>query len=485
MINDNDASLLIVYDDRQVLPQKLTSIAGPRCFGDIRVKNRSIFSRFSDAVANVPNVEIYRLVSETEGSLLAARIAHHSGQPIAFFSANAAIEDQEKFEQIVQRLRLAQMPLVDSTQAPTLLFYPDSKQVPIFDKFLKSEKLSDIDEDWRHYTEFEGDMPYLDISDVDNFLKYISGATQARHFNQMAFDDMVYSKKSSDVRKIEAEYNFFNLIPNQMKAWMVTPFNFKKDGNLAQYSMLRLYFADASFQWIHSAWPYDVYIKFLSKLLHFLDSRPTKPVPSKQAGDIAQDLFVTKVKKRWETLLNDPKGKQIYALLCSAPGGERIASLMDDYLKLYDKHQKRFETPHLATGHGDPCLSNILFDAETLTLRLIDPKGAITEDELWTHPIYDYCKISHSIMGDYDFINNKLFDVALNGQAEPTLHIHARRRDREKKFFQQNVGNIIDWKALRLGEASLFISMTPLHLDHPDKVAAFILNARSILDSID
>ena len=38
---------------------------------------------------------------------------------------------------------------------------------------------------------------------------------------------------------------------------------------------------------------------------------------------------------------------------------------------------------------------------------------------------------------------------------------------------------------MRLYEASLFISMLPLHIDYPQKVLGFILNAINILKEIE
>jgi hypothetical protein len=38
---------------------------------------------------------------------------------------------------------------------------------------------------------------------------------------------------------------------------------------------------------------------------------------------------------------------------------------------------------------------------------------------------------------------------------------------------------------MRLGEASLFLSMLPLHIDYPNKVIAFMLKASQILDEVE
>ena len=40
----------------------------------------------------------------------------------------------------------------------------------------------------------------------------------------------------------------------------------------------------------------------------------------------------------------------------------------------------------------------MLYSKEINLLRLIDPKGALTEEDLWTNPYYDIAKLSHSYL---------------------------------------------------------------------------------------
>ena len=74
-------------------------------------------------------------------------------------------------------------------------------------------------------------------------------------------------------------------------------------------------------------------------------------------------------------------------------------------------------------GHGDPCFANTLYNKSTKTLKFIDPRGALTEDELWTDPYYDVAKLSHSVCGRYDFFNNGLFDIKLDTDLSYVLEI--------------------------------------------------------------
>ena len=117
---------------------------------------------------------------------------------------------------------------------------------------------------------------------------------------------------------------------------------------------------------------------------------------------------------------------------------------------------------------------------------LIDPKGATSEDELWTHPFYDFAKVSHSVLGDYDFINNGLYTIGFTEDNQLTLDIRHSNAAHLKQIFTDQLSAIgYDTRTVRLAEASLFLSMLPLHIDHPNKIVAFLLRAKSILDEIE
>lgn len=142
---------------------------------------------------------------------------------------------------------------------------------------------------------------------------------------------------------------------------------------------------------------------------------------------------------------------------------------------------------YLAFSHGDPCLSNILFDDRIGMMRLIDPRGAITREDALMHPLYDLAKFSHSICGGYDFVNNDLFSVEINGAFELTLHQHrGGPKDWAKRDFRDRL-SAEGWRyeEVRAVEASLFLSMLPLHLDHERKLLGFALIAKKIIEELE
>ena len=136
-------------------------------------------------------------------------------------------------------------------------------------------------------------------------------------------------------------------------------------------------------------------------------------------------------------------------------------------------------------GHGDLCFSNILYQKEAGLLKLIDPKGCLVEQELYTDPYYDLAKLSHSICGNYDFFNSGLYQVVLGQDMKFHLAVDADNRAYAEIFKGYLKESGFDYRMVRIYEASLFLSMLPLHMDREQKVFALLLNAAGILERLE
>lgn len=65
------------------------------------------------------------------------------------------------------------------------------------------------------------------------------------------------------------------------------------------------------------------------------------------------------------------------------------------------------------------------------------------------------------------------------------LEIPFNNREYQEIFRKKVVENGFDYWSVRIYEASLFLSMLPLHMDNPHKVFGFILNVKNILKEIE
>ena len=201
---------------------------------------------------------------------------------------------------------------------------------------------------------------------------------------------------------------------------------------------------------------------------------------------ISDELYVKKVINRIKELKAFPEYNQISKMLAAGCNVQSIDDVVERYLSLKKAIENKCEYPSISViGHGDPCFANALYNKATRMLKFIDPKGALTEEELWTDPYYDIAKLSHSVCECYDFFNNGLYEINVDSNFQYNLKI-SFDNEKYKKIFRHKVEqNGFNYWSVRIYEASLFLSMLPLHIDNPHKVFGFILNVNNILKEIE
>ena len=242
---------------------------------------------------------------------------------------------------------------------------------------------------------------------------------------------------------------------------------------------------DLAIKWVHGSMDKSEFEALMDKYFFFFKCRHTKECTKEEYQKTADALYVDKVQSRINDLKQLPQYKNIEALLSSI-GDVNIDSIVSRYLSLKDKIEaKNNYKPEMVIGHGDPCFANALYNKSTQMLKFIDPKGASVESDLWTNPYYDVAKLSHSVCGKYDFFNNGLFDIRIAEDFTYDLEIPFDNSEYMQIFKSKVEENGFDYLTVRIYEASLFISMLPLHIDNPHKVLGFILNADRILKEIE
>ena len=476
--------ILIVVDDREPAAQCLRGFVGGRRYGDIIFGGKHLFSRFQ---ASMPDwvASVIRLCSDEDIAEFRGRL-EVAGEDTAvlFVSGRTGFNDYGRLHQLVEKLPYARESFADSLYKPLIVFMRNAHDLVEQWAAFEKQPLHAWEQAWRDYERLQS-VQQVDLANLDDFLHLIAGFTAARHFNHIQVDAHFCTKSSADRRKILAEYSFYGLAPEEMRPWLVQPFNYRDDGETASYKMLRYRIADTSLPWVHGAFNEDGFANFLDCLFHFLENRPIRKCSRKEASAAAQEIFVDKLNSRVERFLASDEGRKIDAMAASFPDGG-VQRQVERYLRLYGEHKQKIELGFMAVGHGDPCFSNILYDMNTRLLMLLDPRGAVKENELWANPLYDFCKVSHSILGGYDFIINGMFDIGFTSKNALEVRLLGQTNQAVLQgMFKRRLGNTqYSLPAVRLCEASLFLSMLPLHLDQPNKVLAFIVRAKEILDEV-
>lgn len=318
--------------------------------------------------------------------------------------------------------------------------------------------------------------------EVPNETKSIVGKT--RFFNSLEIKKDIITKKSTIKTKIKKEYMYYKLLPDEMKIWMVEPFDYKENETTAQYSMKRIFTSDLAVKWTHNAISKDEFEKILKNSFYFINKRAKKNVSKEEYQKNEKQLYVEKVKSRIKEFKKNPIFYKFELLIKSGTRFNSIDEIIDYYFRIYEDSLNASKEYVSVIDHGDLCFSNMLYNTEKNELKLIDPRGALSEQELWTNPYYDVAKLSHSICGNYDFFNYNKYSIFLDNNLQYKLEIKNNNQEFISIFKKYVEKNKFNYNLVRIYEASLFLSMLPLHMDYPQKVFGFLLNAINILDEI-
>lgn len=483
-------TILVIYDNTVRKSEIIEDVIGSKGFADVVVQKKrlevyyieNICKIFPDAIYHTVNTpydfeRLYNeLVSETGTKI---RVIHCFSNFI-FSDFDKAKLSFIKLEFIEQNYKV-----LCGKQLVAVMFSCLSDYLSFLGCTSKTEDgawaIADNAREIYNRIEIEG---MTDIGETSHFIQCITGNFDARYFNSLQGDEYVVVKRSKNKKKIRMEYQYYQLLPEDMKYWFVMPFNFQENENDASYMMERLHMTDVAIKWVHGSFPETEFKELLDKYFYFFNHRHKKNITHEEYESIAGYLYRDKVKQR----INDLKQLPEYEVISKMLKGVdlNIEDLYEKYLLLKEKIETNavFESVSVI-GHGDSCFANTLYNKSTKTLKFIDPKGALEEEEIWTNPYYDIAKLSHSICGLYDFFNNALFEIKVSEEFRYELTVEFDNAVYKEIFKNKLSENGYDYQVVRLYEASLFLSMLPLHIDYPYKVFGFILNAKNILEEIE
>lgn len=482
--------MLILYDDTCPAPPAIRQIIGVDRFADLLRQRRRLADIVEQVASNSEKRRFMRISDEAARATAIDMLERFAPDEKIFrLPSSLAPGKLDIFARTLDKLPYA----LDRTifggrfddEAVALLSRDDA---------LNLLRIADQGERRSFFSRFSGnsmhvgnDMGLVDLRSVDTFLSYMTGATETRHFNQVAVKDGVMRKASADIAKIRAEYHYFHVIPEPMKRFLLPTFDYVERVDEASYAMERLSVPDAAIQMVHFAFDEASFGMLLTAFFSFLDARTHRPCGAQAVRNVAHDEILSKMHARFATFSATAPGRRVDALLRSGSLDGGLKAMHQRATALIEQAIADDLSDTLAVGHGDPCLSNILFHRDIGLFRLIDPRGAETLDAAFMHPLYDLAKFSHSVLGGYDFINNGLFECQLDAELGLSLKMEGGGPPAwaQAMFIDALNAAGISLRVVRAYELSLFLSMLPLHLDNPRKLPAFCLVAANIMDQLE
>ncbi len=461
-------SVAIVYDDTRKPGREIAVITGDKSFGQTIYKRQTLRDRVADVFLSFPEVSGFYEAGSKEMSEI-------NNTPVILFFSDFGIADTRELETIVYKAGYAHenYKITQANRIACVIF----KDAHSF--------FSALPGDLEKYTEIACNA-FTDLSDAGNFRSFITGGFDARFFNSLSGDEYTVVKSSDKKSKIRAEYTFYGLLPEDMKQWFVRTYDYREEGDRASYKMPRYHMTDLAIRYVHGSIGTEEFSDILKHLFWFLSHRKSEQISAMEYEAGAKRLYVSKVYERVNALKQMSGYDKIAGLIENATCYKDIDEITARYVRLYDRIREKMTFDHVRTiSHGDMCFSNILYSNADDLVILIDPKGAMTEDELYMDPYYDIAKLSHSICGYYDFFNSGLYEITLDEDLKAKVRVDADNRQYVAMFNEHLKQAGCDLALVRLYETSLFLSMLPFHMDRPDKVFGFILNALAIMDSLE
>ncbi|MDD3412721.1 MAG: DUF1679 domain-containing protein [Lachnospiraceae bacterium] len=465
--------VIIVFDDRIKPNNEIASITGGKSFGDTIFKRKKLSEIMQEHVSKK------MLVWKDKQP----NFAYYEEQTvIGHIFSNFAIKDHHEFQIVMQKAPYVKEDYVVFCEGePAMGIFSSMTSYMHFIENLSNDPQI-LSFRLKQLEELKADV-FVNIGIQEEFLTFITSGFEARFFNALEGDEYTVTKKSTNKEKIKSEYNFYHLLPDSMKMWFVMPFDYTEDEKSASYTMERYHMTDIAVRYVHGAVTIEEFRSILDRLFQFLNTRVRKTVGIDEWKNTANHLYIEKVKKRIHELEQHKDFPKIEQMIITGTKYNGINDILEKYETTYQELTNEKTGPfELVIGHGDLCFSNILYQRDAGILRLIDPKGCQKEEDLYTNPYYDVAKLSHSICGNYDFFNSGLYEIKLTDHMMFELQIEHDNHEYVEVFKEYLSKNGYDYSMVRLYEASLFLSMLPLHMDREQKVFGFILNAINILE---
>jgi hypothetical protein len=366
----------------------------------------------------------------------------------------------------------------------------------LYQEFHINDSINSFWNAWKFYdfkldkkVELVEDFFWQDIGHVDTYFaarrQLISASTRA--FNQISMNvNSMRITKTGIKDKINLEKEWFNEIPPDLRIY--TP-NTYQSQNLEGYEIEYETSIPVNEMWISgndddSYW--TLFSEKLQELLKKMHSNTTTKLTDENAI-YKQEIFLNKVINRVESFLSI-NNQSIFDAPNLILNEKKLPSLRSVLIRLEEVTNRISSLNNWSIIHGDLCLSNIIYDRRKDQIKLIDPRGSFVNKGIFGDPIYDIAKLSHSILGNYDFFACNLFYLNKSGNKfELQLGVPNNKNNAskicERVILSQLNKYEIAYEELRILESGLFLSAAALHSES-DRGQALFLNGLNIAGSV-
>jgi hypothetical protein len=337
----------------------------------------------------------------------------------------------------------------------------------------------------RNLRPFRTPGKWLDFGHLQTFYESRWYLTTQRVFNDLQISRQVVTKYSDNQSKLCAEAAWFDSIPPRMRVFTPTYLGLTGSNERSGYKLAHEYLSTLADLYVFGRLSITTWDHIFAACADFLDACLTYQAP-KDISEKINALYGEKTRKRMADYasnngLNLDRPWNINKM--STPSLNNVIDHLEQIVSPK-------ETARSGLMHGDFCFSNIFYDFRRQSIKVIDPRGHLhnSEPSIFGDLRYDVAKLTHSVLGCYDFIVTDYFHCRRVSDYSLTLDIPSDpliRQIQDAFVKQKFAGFTPNSPEVLAATALLFLSMLPLHQERPDRQHAFLANALLLYRSLD
>ena len=326
---------------------------------------------------------------------------------------------------------------------------------------------------------------WFDVGHSDRYVR-AKVVVAARSFNSIEIDTDrgTLTKRSKNRSKLIDEIKWYLKIPNKLQYLLPRIYDYSLEWR-DPYVTMEYYGYDSLHEMlVYGSVTDQKWRKIFEKLLLALQDMGNY----RCSDDLAQrrkameSVYTDKTVSRLEELRDKPAFSAFFDNRIVINGREYFS--LDECIKklpgIINERLLAKQTPFCVI-HGDLCFANILVESDHSFLRVIDPRGSFGSYDIYGDQRYELAKLMHSLDGGYDFIIEDMFTVHAGGSSI-TLDKPGATGNAYLIFLDVFKDHMADYWDLKLIESLLFLSMIPLHGDHPNRQYAMLATGIQLLD---
>ncbi|MFC5355619.1 phosphotransferase [Azospirillum himalayense] len=327
---------------------------------------------------------------------------------------------------------------------------------------------------------------WMDFGHLQTYYQSRTRMTTQRAFNDLQITGRVVAKSSHDARKMLAEAAWYEKLPPRLRTFTPHLLGVSTETSQISYEVEYLHHLPLSDLYVFGRLPQVVWRSIFRALDEWVTAcSGYQPEAATQEIEATRTLYREKTMERLERFAADTgldlDGHWVL-------NGQELPSLRA-ITEAAAAAVRPPEEQDIRVIHGDLCFSNILYDFRTQRVKLIDPRALNGRGEptIYGDRRYDLAKLHHSVVGLYDFIiaGQYRLDVRPDRRIEFALPTEGRIREIQEEFLRTRFGGLTLHDAASLPISILFfLSMLPLHADHPQRQMAMLANALRLYDTL-